>query len=87
VTGAKWLLAGLLFALSVAMAIGTVAVRAENARLRHAVERELCEIEDRIVELRRLTVARLEAASPEQLAAVHWAHLVAAAQRRAGDVQ
>jgi uncharacterized membrane-anchored protein YhcB (DUF1043 family) len=78
----RWLLAGLLFALAVALAIGTVAIRAGNAALRFEVERSYQDIQDRIVELRRLSLEGLEAAAPERLAASMWAHLHAEAQRR-----
>ena len=78
----KWLLAGLLFALAVALAIGTAAIRAENARRRHVVECAYRDIQDRIVELRRLSIEKLEQATVERLAQVHWAHLRAEAQRR-----
>jgi hypothetical protein len=78
----RWLLAGLLFALAVALAIGTAAIRAENARRRHAVERDYRDIQDRVVELRRLSVNRLEEASTERLAEAHWIHLRAEAARR-----
>ncbi len=78
----RWLLAGLLFALAVALAIGTAAIRAENAHYRHAVELTYRDIQDRIVELRRLSVNRLEEASLERLATAHWGHLRDEAARR-----
>lgn len=83
----RWLLAGLLFALAVAMAIGTAAIRAENSLRRHAAERLFREVQDRKVELDRLSVLLLEAASPERLAAAHWEHLQAEVARRQGAVQ
>lgn len=83
----RWLLAGLLFALAVALAIGTVAIRAGNAALRHDVELCYHDIQDRIVELRRLSVERAEAATPEHLAAALWAHLRAEQQRRVEQLQ
>lgn len=78
----RWLLAGLLFALAVALAIGTAALRADNARARRRVENAYLAVQDRIVELRRLSVDRLAEASPERLAAAHWAQLRAEAGRR-----
>lgn len=83
----KWLLAGLLFALAVAMSIGTAAIRAENAIRRNAVERLYREVQDHIVEYRRLSVELLDDASPERLAHAHWAHLRAEADRRLGRLQ
>ncbi len=77
----RWALAGLLFALATALAIGTAALRADNARCRHRVERAYRDVRDRIVELKRLSIDRLADASPERLAAVHWAHLRAEAGR------
>lgn len=68
----RWLLAGLLFALAVALAIGTAALRASNTCQRHRVEQAYREVGSRIVELRRLSVRRLEVASTEQLALRHW---------------
>ena len=67
----RWLLAGLLFALAVTMAIGTAAIRAENSIRRNVVEWLHRDIADRRVEYVRLSVERLDTASPEQLAAVH----------------
>ncbi len=78
----RWLLAGLLFALAVGLAIGTAALRADNARCRHRVEHSYREVWDRVVEFRRLQVERLRDASPERLAAAHWRHLAAEGQRR-----
>lgn len=78
----KWLLAGLLFALAVALAIGTAAIRAENAHLRRAVDATMRDIEDRRVELTRLSVERLQDATPERLAEALWRHLHAEMRRR-----
>lgn len=78
----RWALAGLLFALAVALAIGTAALRAANARCRHQVEREYREVWDRVIEYRRLSLAWLREATPERLAASHWAQLRAEAERR-----
>jgi hypothetical protein len=77
----KWLLAGLLFALAIALAIGTAALRADNVRMRHRVELAIQAAEDRIVEFTRLSVERLAEATPERLAKAHWAQL-RAEQRR-----
>lgn len=68
----RWILAGLLFALAVSLAIGTAALRASNTCQRHQVESAYREVGIRIVELRRLSVRRLEVASTEQLALRHW---------------
>jgi hypothetical protein len=78
----RWLLAGLLFALAVALAIGTAAIRAENAHYRRLVETTYRDILDRKIELQRLAVERLAEATPERLAQVHWQHLHAAARRQ-----
>ena len=83
----KWLLAGLLFALAVTLAIGTAALRADNARSRYHLERAFHQVRDRVIEYRRLSVGLLDEASPERLAAAHWQHLRAAQQRREGSVQ
>lgn len=83
----RWLLAGLLFALTVALAIGTAAIRAENASLRRKVDQALRDIADRNVELTRLSVERLQDATPERLADVLWRHLRAETARRAEAVQ
>ncbi len=78
----KWLLAGLLFALAVSLAIGTAALRADNARCRHRVELVFRGVEDRCIEYKRLSVERLKEASPERLAKAHWNHLRRAQRRR-----
>lgn len=83
----RWVLAGLLFALAVVLAIGTAAMRAENVRRRHTVERQYRATQDRIVELRRLEIERVKDASPERLAIAHWSHLRAEAARQAEAVQ
>ena len=83
----RWVLAGLLFALAVMLAIGTAAMRAENVRRRHAVERAYREAHDRVVELRRLEIDRLRDASPERLAFAHWAQLRAEASQRQERLQ
>jgi uncharacterized membrane-anchored protein YhcB (DUF1043 family) len=78
----RWVLAGLLFALAVGLAIGTAALRADNARCRHRVEQTYREVWDRVVEHRRLAVERLREATPERLAVAHHALLLAERQRR-----
>ncbi len=83
----RWLLAGLLFALAVSLAIGTAGLRAENTRYRLAVERSYREVGDRIMELRRLSIRRLEVASTERLAKRHWDALRAERERHAGHGQ
>jgi uncharacterized membrane-anchored protein YhcB (DUF1043 family) len=83
----KWLLAGLLFALAVGLAIGTVAIRAGNTALRHEVERTYREIEDRYGELKRLSIERAERTTPEHMAAAMWVHLRAEQQRRLENLQ
>ncbi|MBL8755079.1 MAG: hypothetical protein JNK15_17375 [Planctomycetes bacterium] len=83
----KWALCGILFALAVALAIATAAVRAENARTRHRIELEYRAVWDRVSEFRRLSVQKLQEASPDRLAEAHWAHLRKEAARREGQVQ
>jgi len=65
----RWVLCGISFALAVALAIGTAAIRADNIRERHRLERELLRIQARQLELQRLSVQALERATPERLAA------------------
>jgi hypothetical protein len=65
----RWVLCGLTFALTVALAIGTAAIRAENIRLRHRLDREYRAIEARAIELQRLSVQAVELVTPERLAA------------------
>lgn len=77
----RWFLAALAFAAAVALAIATAAIRADNARYRHAVERIYQGVNDRIVEQRRLAIARLAEASPQRLAELQWQHLRQARQR------
>lgn len=83
----RWMLAGLLFALAVALAIFTAALRAENARTRHRVEREYREVWDRVVEFKRLSIEKLSEASPQRLAAAHWRHLRAEEARQEARAQ
>lgn len=65
----RWVLCGLTFALAVALAVGTVAIRAENVRLRHRLESDYRRLEARAIELRRLSVQAAESVTPERLAA------------------
>lgn len=78
----RWLLAGLMFALAIGLAIGTAGLRAENARLRRAVELDYRAVWDRVVELKRLNIEKLAEASPERLAEAHRAHLRAELARQ-----
>jgi hypothetical protein len=72
----------MMFALAIGLAIGSAALRAENARLRRAVERDYRAVWDRVVELKRLNIEKLAEASPERLAAAHRAHLRAELSRQ-----
>lgn len=63
----KWVLCGITFALSVALAVGTASYRAGNTRLRMQIEREYRSIEARRIEVRRLSLAAAEQATPERL--------------------
>ncbi len=83
----NWVLAGIAFALAVAMAIGTAAVRAENALRRYAVERAYRESYDRFVELSRLRIEQLAQTSSARLAEANWRQLRAEAARRQGMLQ
>ena len=83
----RWLLAGLLFALTVALAASTAALRAENVHYRRLVDQALRDIGDRNLELTRLSVERLHEATPERLAEVLWRHLRAEAARRMEALQ
>jgi hypothetical protein len=80
----RWVLAGMSFALAVAMAIGTAAIRAENAIRRHAVEQAFRDVRNRKIELVRLSIEHLSEATSERLAEIHWRHLRAEAARRRG---
>ena len=80
----RWVLAGLSFALAVGLAIGTAAIRAENAIRRHAVEQAYRDVRNRHIDLVRLQVEHLSEASAERLAEIHWRHLRAEAARRRG---
>ena len=64
----KWILCGLSFALAVALAIGTTAIRAANVHARQRLQREWNGIVLRRMELQRLSVQSIERATPERLA-------------------
>jgi hypothetical protein len=83
----RWVIAGFLFALAVTLAVGTAAIRADNTRMRRHIERSYREVQDRVVELRRLDMLSLDAASPRQLAAAHWRWLHREAQSRSEGLQ
>ncbi len=83
----RWMIAGVLFALAVGLAIGTAVLRADNVRARRDLERRYRAVWDRVVELRRLDVEQLEAASPERLAALHWGWLEREAAERQERLQ
>ena len=63
----KWILCGLTFALAVALAVGTAAIRAGNVQLRRDLERDYRGIEARKIMLRRLSVLAVEQVTPERL--------------------
>jgi hypothetical protein len=63
----KWILCGLTFALAVALAVGTAAIRAGNVQLRRDIERDWRRVEARAIELRRLSVMAVEHVTPERL--------------------
>jgi|JRYL01.1.fsa_nt_gb uncharacterized membrane-anchored protein YhcB (DUF1043 family) len=83
----KWILAGLSFACAIGLAIGTAALRAENVRLRRAIEVQYRDVQDRIVEVRRLQKEALEFATPERLAEAHWRLLTGEVARRREQLQ
>ena len=64
----KWMLCGLSFALAVALAIGTTAIRADIVHARQQLAREWNGIVLRRMELQRLSVQSIERATPERLA-------------------
>lgn len=78
----RWILAGLSFACAIGLAIGTAALRAENVRLRRTIELQYRDVQDRIVEVRRLQKDALEFATPERLAEAHWRLLTSEVARR-----
>ena len=63
----KWILCGLTFALAVALAVGTAAIRAGNVQLRREIERDVRRIEARHVMVRHLAVMAVEQVTPERL--------------------
>jgi hypothetical protein len=67
----RWLIAGLFFALAVALTIATAAIRAQNIAERREIQRVYDEVQDRDKDLIRLGYEGLEAASPERLAQLH----------------
>ena len=83
----RWLIAGLLFALAVSLAIGTAAIHAGNVGARRRIEQGYRRVEDRIVELRRLSIMQVESASPQRLAELHHRVLADEAARREARLQ
>ncbi|MCB9876181.1 MAG: hypothetical protein H6835_01155 [Planctomycetes bacterium] len=83
----RWAIAGLLFALMVALTLATAALRADNVRARKRVEGVVRALQDRKVELTRLSMKRLDSATPQHLAELQWRWLQREAQRRAGGEQ
>jgi uncharacterized membrane-anchored protein YhcB (DUF1043 family) len=81
----KWILAGLAFALAVGLAVGTTAIRAESARQRLRLELDYQAIQDRVLELRRLSIAQLKDATPERLAASLRRSIANSRAERAGE--
>lgn len=65
----RWMLAGIAFALAVALAIGTAAMRAANTRLRQRIDAAYVQVKDRSIELQRLRVRVQEVSAPDRLAA------------------
>lgn len=64
----RWALAGLLFAMMVGLLAATAAIRADTIRQRRWLERDYLAVEARLIELRRLSVQAMAAATPERLA-------------------
>jgi hypothetical protein len=83
----RWVLAGLLFALAVGLAIGAVAIRADNVRCRRNLDATFQTIEDRRLEAMRLSVRELQQATPEKLAAALRSLLERAQRRQPQEVQ
>ena len=81
----KWILAGLAFALAVGLAVGTTAIRAESARQRLRLELDYQAVQDRVLELRRLSIAQLKDATPERLAASLRRNITMSRAGRAGE--
>ena len=67
--GARWLLCGLLFALTVGLGLATATLRSNNIRLRQQLENDYRSIELRVVEMGRLSALAVDATAPEHLAA------------------
>lgn len=83
----KWAIAGLLFALTVALTIATAALRADNVRARKRIEGAVRSLQDRRVELTRLSMQKLDSATPQHLAELQWRWIQREAERRAGGTQ
>jgi len=64
----KWVLCGLTFALAVALAIATAAIRSGNTLAKHQIAEESRRIEWRQTELTRLSIVALNEVTPERLA-------------------
>lgn len=64
----RWALCAISFALSVVLAVATVAVRAENVGERRRLEREWRAVELRTVELGRVSALAIDETAPERLA-------------------
>ncbi len=62
----KWVFAGLSFAFLVAMAVGTVALKAANVRIRARIEKMYIDVEFCRMEVERRSLQSLE--TPEDLA-------------------
>ena len=65
----KWVLCGLTFALAVALAIATAAIRAGNTLVKQGIEEDYKRIDWRWTELQRLRVVAINEVTPERLAA------------------
>lgn len=83
----RWAIAGLLFALTVALAIATAALRADNVHARKRIERSVRSLADRQVELTRLSMQKLDTATPQHLSQLQWQWLDREAARRAEGLQ
>lgn len=71
----RWMLAGLLFAMAVALAVGTVAIRSDNVHCRRQLEADYRALQDRVVEARRASIRLLQESTPDRLAAALRAQL------------
>ena len=83
----RWLLAGLTFAALVALAVGTAAVRAENAIRRHRCAKGYATVRDHVVEQHRLEADLLGVQASYRLARLHWQFVQQEAARRQGRLQ